>query len=72
MTDPADDTVPVPGLVIEVGPNFYCRVQLDTVDEVRALIPKRVARDMYRVIPGDRVLVRFAESGQPRVTGFAT
>jgi translation initiation factor IF-1 len=70
MTRLADNVEPVPGVVVEMGPNFFCRVRLDSGDEVRALIPKRVARDMYRVIPGDRVLVRLAASGRSRVTGF--
>jgi translation initiation factor IF-1 len=72
--DQAEAQVAV-GAVTEVGPNLLCRVRLDAGGEVPARIPGRIARLMFRVVPGDRVRVRadgtggYAVLGHERVRG---
>ena len=50
-----------------------CRflVRLDDGREVVAVAPRRVARKMFRIVPGDRVRVAGADGARPRITGFA-
>jgi translation initiation factor IF-1 len=45
------------GVILRAGPNFDCSVRLDSGDVVRARIPRRNARPMFRVVPGDRVRI---------------
>jgi translation initiation factor IF-1 len=45
------------GTVVELGPNLDCSVRLDSGEMVRARIPRRTARLMFRVVAGDRVRV---------------
>jgi translation initiation factor IF-1 len=45
------------GVVVEMGPNLDCSVRLDSGAVVAAHIPRRTARAMFRVVPGDRVRV---------------
>jgi translation initiation factor IF-1 len=45
------------GAVVEVGPHLGCSVRLDSGAVVQARIPRRTARLMFRVVPGDRVRV---------------
>ena len=52
----------VAGMVAEMGPNLLCRVRLDSGDVISARIPRRTARLMFRVAPGDRVLVQARSS----------
>ena len=39
--------------------------------EVVAAVPKGVAREMFRIVPGDRVHVTGMDAGMPGVLGFA-
>jgi translation initiation factor IF-1 len=59
----------VPGAVVEMGPNLDCSVRLDSGDVVRALIPRRTARLMFRVVPGDRVWAQACGEGPFVVLG---
>jgi translation initiation factor IF-1 len=47
----------VAGAVVEMKPNLFCSVRLDTGEQVQARIPKHVARLMFRIVAGDRVLM---------------
>jgi hypothetical protein len=38
--------------------------------EVAAAIPKRIARDMFRVVPGDGVRVAGVGGARPTILGF--
>jgi translation initiation factor IF-1 len=46
-------------------------VRLEDGREVVATASQRVAREMFRIVPGDRVRVRGADGARPRITGFA-
>lgn len=46
-------------------------VRLEDGREVLAAVPKGVAREMFRIVPGDKVRVTGLEAGKPRVVGFA-
>jgi translation initiation factor IF-1 len=59
------------GVVLEMRPGLECRIRLDTGSEVSAVIPRQVARRMFRVVPGDRIRIRLSEPGCSRVVGFA-
>lgn len=59
------------GVLVEVGAGLVCRVRLDSGSEVSAIIPRQVARRMFRVVPGDRVRIRLLEPGCSQVVGFA-
>ena len=47
------------------------RVRLDDGQEIVAAIPKSVAREIFRIVPGDKVRVAGLEVGKPRIVGFA-
>lgn len=72
---PVRGPVPAPpecvGVVVEMLPNFECRIRLNSGIEVSAIIPRQVARRMFRVAAGDRVRIRLAEPGCSQVAGFA-
>jgi translation initiation factor IF-1 len=57
--------------VVAYRGGFRFLVRLDDGRELVASAPKRVARDMFRVVPGDRVRVAGADGARPRITGFA-
>ncbi len=57
------------GVIMEMGPGLECRVRLARGDEVWASIPRPVARAMFRIQVGDRVLLRVLEPGCSRVVG---
>jgi hypothetical protein len=61
----------LPAVVTNVD-GSRCHVRLDDGREVAAQVEKVVACRMFRVVPGDRVLVTGAETPSPRVLGFAT
>jgi translation initiation factor IF-1 len=50
---------------------FRFRVRLADGREVIAGVPKRVARLMFRIVPGDRVRVAASQTARPRILGFA-
>jgi translation initiation factor IF-1 len=67
----------VAGTITTVGPNLACRIRLDLGAEVAACIPRRTARHMFRVVPGDRVRVQadgdgFIVLGHERVNAEQT
>jgi hypothetical protein len=45
--------------------------ELDPDREVVVILPKRVAREMFRVVPGYRVLVSGIDGARPRIPVFA-
>lgn len=57
--------------VIANREGFRFLVRLDDGREVVASLSKRVAREMLRIVPGDRVRVTGADGVGPRITGFA-
>jgi len=50
---------------------FRFRLRLADGREVIAGVPKRVARLMFRIVPGDRVRVAGSQTAKPRILGFA-
>jgi translation initiation factor IF-1 len=66
---------PNPGEVVAVvvmhanGLSF--RVRLQDGQEVVAVVPKRLAREMFRIVPGDRVRVAGTQTPRLRIMGFA-
>lgn len=63
------DRIELIGTVEQFGPNLECSVRLDSGELVPARIPKRVARMMWRVVPGDRVRLKLLEPGDHVVLG---
>lgn len=57
------------GLIRDMGPGLSCVVRLDMGAEIQACIPRRNARVMFRVVPGDRVLVTERPAGSFVVLG---
>lgn len=57
------------GVIVEMGPNWDCRVRLPSGELVMARIPRHVARLMFRVLPGDRVAVEQRGAGKYVVLG---
>jgi translation initiation factor IF-1 len=66
--------VPQPGEVpaefIAHRGGFRFLVRLEDGREVVAAVPKRVARDMFCVVAGDRVRVSGTDGPRPTVLGF--
>jgi translation initiation factor IF-1 len=48
----------VAGTIVGMEPNLFCSVLLDTGEQVQACIPKQTARLMFRIVVGDRVLIK--------------
>lgn len=63
------DNLSLAGVVAEMGPNLDCVVKLDSGAEVMARIPKRTARLMFQIVPGDRVVVEVRGAGGYTVLG---
>ena len=61
----------VPAKVVSNRMGFCFLVRLDDGREVVAVAPRRVARQMFRLVPGDRVRVAGADGERPQITGFA-
>lgn len=59
------------GVVLELRPGMECRIRLDSGNEVSAIVPRQVARRMFRVVVGDRVRIRLLEPGCSQVIGSA-
>jgi translation initiation factor IF-1 len=57
------------GTVIELRPNLCCSVRLDSGEVVQARIPRRTARLIFRVVPGDRVRVELRSQDSFEVIG---
>jgi len=62
-----DATNAVAGNVAALLLNFV-DVRLDDGRDIRAILPKRLAREMFRIVPGDPV--RIGLMPKPRITGF--
>ena len=58
------------GVVAEMGQNLDCVVRLGSGELVTARIPKKTARQMFRVVPGNRVLIEQRGSDEYVVLGF--
>jgi translation initiation factor IF-1 len=71
MDEPLSDTELefAVGVIVEVEPDLRCRVRLDDGRVVAAVIPRSTAREMFRVVPGNRVQVTVLE-GYSLVVGF--
>ena len=66
------DTPKLYGNVVDHQHNNVCAVNLNDGQCIDAIIPRQVARDMFRVVPGDPVAVQLAEPPkQHRIIGFA-
>lgn len=61
----------MPAEVVICREGFCFLVRLDDGRELVASVPRRVARGMFRIVPGDRVWVADADGEKPRITGFA-
>jgi len=60
------------GVVVNIRPAaFHCQVRLPSGEVVAAAIPKQIARDMFRVVIGDRVQVSGSIESKFKVLGFA-
>ena len=67
---PVADQPTQTGMIIEFLLSLGCRVQLDSGEMVSAHVPKRTARGMFRIVPGDRVRVKSTNSAEYVVLGF--
>jgi translation initiation factor IF-1 len=70
----AEELQPPDDVLAEIAAHrggFRFLFRLDDGREVVAVLPKRVAREMFRVVPGDRVWIAGADGNKPRITGFA-
>jgi translation initiation factor IF-1 len=59
------------GVVEEVGPGLTCRVRLAGGAPVVTTVPRRTARERFRIVAGDRVQVSGPVDGKYRVIGLA-
>jgi translation initiation factor IF-1 len=71
MTDETTDAQRVQAVVVAHRGGFRFLVRIEDGREVLAGIPKRLAREMFRVVPGDRVRLAGANGPRPAILGFA-
>jgi translation initiation factor IF-1 len=57
------------GTVIDLAPDLRCRVRLDDGRDISAIVRRKVAREMFRIVPGDRVQVQI-RAGRFQMVGF--
>jgi len=61
----------VPAEVLAHREGLRFLVRLDDGREVVATVSRRVAREMFRIVPGDRVRVDGVDGAKAQITGFA-
>jgi hypothetical protein len=56
--------------VVAACGGFRCRLRLAAGREVIAVVPMRVARLMFRIVPNNRVRVAALQTAKRRILGF--
>lgn len=60
------------GIVTENRPNRSFSVALRNGEVIDCVVRNKVARDMFRILPGDAVVVEQYAAGKPKIIGFST
>jgi translation initiation factor IF-1 len=68
--DGASDEI-VSGVIVEIDllRGGRCRIRLNVDREIDSVIPRHIAQEMFRIVPGDRVRVSIGNT-QSRVIGL--
>lgn len=59
------------GTVVCHEHNLFFSVECDDGSRRSCNVPRKVARDMFQIVPGDRVVVRINQARHPEIVRFA-